>query len=110
MKTFAFWLPIIISLIVTPFALLLSIGSAGGGHEDYFWAKIFFPYTMLSTFLFESITIPFIIIAIIQFPFYGLILAFATKKKNLGLLIILLGLVHFLASASSLFLLNETFL
>ena len=72
MKKTEFWMPIIVSIIVTPIFLLLAIGSAGAGHGDYFLAKILFPFTMLSTIFINSIILPFIILAIIQFPFYSL--------------------------------------
>ncbi len=109
MKTFGFWKPVIVSLIVTPLALLLGIGSGGAGHGDYFWAKILFPYTMLSTFLFESITAPFILLAIIQFPLYGFILAFASERKRFGSLVIVLAMAHILAAALCLFLASDNF-
>ncbi len=109
MKPFEFWKPIILSLVVTPLALLLGIASAGAGHGDYFWAKILFPYTMLSTFLFQSITVPFILLAILQFPFYGLILAFASERKRLGSLAIVLVVAHILAAGLCLILASENF-
>jgi hypothetical protein len=109
MKTFGFWKPIIVSLVVTPLALLLGIASAGAGHGDYIWAKILFPYTMLSTFLFQSITAPFILLAILQFPLYGLILAFANERKRLGSLAIVLAMAHILAAALCLILASENF-
>jgi hypothetical protein len=109
MQTFGFWKPVLLSLILTPLALLLGIGSAGAGHGDYFWAKILFPYTMLSTFLFASITAPFILLAIVQFPLYGLLLAFAGERKRFGSLAIVLALAHILAAALSLFLASENF-
>ncbi len=109
MKTFGFWKPIIVLLVVTPLALFLGIASAGAGHGDYFWAKIIFPYTMLSTALFHSIPAPFILLAILQFPLYGLILAFAGERKRLGLLVIVLAVVHILAAGLCLILASENF-
>ena len=109
MKTFGFWKPIIISLIVTPFALLLGIASAGAGHENYFWAKILFPYTMLSTFFFQSITIPFILLTIVQFPPYGFLLAVAGERKRLGPLGVVMAVVHILGVMLCLILPSENF-
>jgi hypothetical protein len=109
MKALGFWKPVIVSLAVTPVALLLGIASAGAGHGNYFWAKILFPYTMLSTFLFESITAPFILLAIVQFPLYGFLLAFASGRKRLGSLAIGLAVAHILAAALCLFLASDNF-
>jgi hypothetical protein len=83
MKKIEFWIPILISIVITPFCLLLALGSAGAGHGDYFLIKIFFPYTMISTIYLNSITLPFIILGIIQFPLYGIIIAIAIKKWKL---------------------------
>ena len=75
------WPPIIVSLVLTPIALLLGIGSGGVGHGDNFWAKILFLYTKLSAFLFRSITAPFIRLAIAHFPLYGIGLGYAEGKR-----------------------------
>ena len=109
MKPFGFWKPVIVSLIVTPLALLLGIASAGVGHGDYFWAMVLFPYTMLSVFPFQSITAPFILLAIVQFPLYGFLLAFAGERKRLGVSAIVLTIVHILAAALCLFLASRHF-
>ena len=74
MKASKQWLPVIAGLIVTPFTLLLAIASAGAGHGDYFWAKVFYPYTMLSGIALKSITIPFMVVAVLQLPTYGVFL------------------------------------
>ena len=44
-----------------PVAATLAIISAGAGHVDYFMAKVLFPFTMLSTFVLGSITVPFVL-------------------------------------------------
>lgn len=94
MRTRSFWIPVIVSLVVTPIALLLGVGSAGAGHGDYRLAMMLFPYTMLSTAVFDSITVPFIALAIIQFPLYGVVLGYANQKGRFGWVTILLGVVH----------------
>lgn len=103
------WAPIIASLILTPIALLLGIGSGGAGHGDYFWAKVLFPYTMLSIFLFQSITAPFIVLAIAQFPLYGIILAYANGKGQVARMATILLLVHSAAVAGVFLSVNENF-
>jgi hypothetical protein len=109
MKRSEFWAPVIVSFIATPIALILGIGSGGVGHGDYFWAKMLFPYTMLSTFLFESITAPFILLAIAQFPLYGVSLGYANGKGRFALLAVVLLLAHLGAVAAIQLLDGESF-
>ena len=71
MKASEFWKPVIVSLVATPVFLLLGIASAGAGHGNYFLAIILFPFTMLSAVVFNSITTPFMLLAVAQFPLYG---------------------------------------
>lgn len=103
------WVPIIAALILTPVALLLGIGSAGAGHGDYFWAKVLFPYTMLSAFLFGSITVPFILLAVAQFPLYGAGLGYARGGRQFALLAAALLLLHATAAAAVFSLAGEDF-
>jgi hypothetical protein len=103
------WLPIFASLIVTPIALLLGIGSAGSGHGDYFWTKVLFPYTMLSAFVFGSITLPFILLAVAQFPLYGIGLGYTRGGGRFARLAIILLVVHVAAAAVVCLLADENF-
>lgn len=110
MKRLGFWKPLVGSLAVTPFALLAGFLSAGAGHGSYFWTKILFPYTMLSTLISETIAGPFVLLGAIQFPLYGLILALGHKRKSLQcFLVIVLALAHILAAALTFFLIGESF-
>lgn len=93
-------MPLIASLIVTPVTLLLGVGSGGVGHGDYRLAMILFPYTLLSTALFDSITPPFILLAIIQFPLYGVALGYANERGRLIPAAILLCVAHGAAVAA----------
>lgn len=54
--------------------------SAGGGHGDYLITKLLFPWTMLPAVFLGSMTVPFITLAIIQYPAYGLILGLCTRQ------------------------------
>ena len=80
MKSSRPFLSLVIALVITPVFLCAAVASAGAGHGHYLWAKILFPFTMLSARVFGSITVPFIALAIVQFPLYGLILAIANVK------------------------------
>ncbi|HEX8735546.1 MAG TPA: hypothetical protein VF721_09500 [Pyrinomonadaceae bacterium] len=109
MKARGFWKPFIISLAAMPFCLFFGMASAGAGHSDYFFAKVLFPFTMLSVLVFNSITIPFFLLAVAQFPLYGIILGFANLKNKLRVSTIGLLLVHLLALAVCFLLTGERF-
>jgi hypothetical protein len=85
------FVPLIISLVLTPIALALGIMSAGAGHGNYFLAKILFPFTMLSTIYYESITFPFLLLGVVQIPVYGL---FISALRNRRTSLMLLSLLH----------------
>ena len=76
-KSSEFWLPLGVSLLVTPFCLLIAIASAGAGHGSDALAKVLYPFTLLSTIMFGSITTPFLLLAAIQFIIYGLVFGLA---------------------------------
>ena len=97
MKTSEFWKPIIVSILVTPLALLFAFLSGGAGHGDYFWAKILFPYSMLSTLIIESNTL-LILLTLIQFPFYGFLLAFAGEREWLRRFAVGCSIAHIVAA------------
>lgn len=83
MRKSEFWKPVIISLVATPICLFLGIASGGAGHGSYFLAKALFPYTMLSVIFFGEITAPFILLAVVQIPFYGVVFGAANTKDRL---------------------------
>jgi len=89
---------IVSTILVTPVAIFLALVSTGGGHGNYFFAKIFFPYTMFSTHFFDdTITLPFAVLALVQIPFYGIFLAIGARKKKLKLAAISITILHFIA-------------
>lgn len=109
MRSRAFLLPLVLGLLLTPPLLLVAIASAGAGHGNYFWAKVLFPFTLLSVLVFDSITTPFIALAVIQFPCYGLILGKANVRGRLGRYAGLLLLIHSLAVIACFVLANANF-
>src|SRR5688500_60773 len=109
MRNPEFWRPVIVSLAATPVCLFLGLVSAGVGHGDYVLARILFPYTMLSAFLFEEIGAPLIFLAVAQFPLYGLALGAAAKRGRLGTALLLLLVVHALAAAACFMEFGENF-
>lgn len=69
--------------LITPFAVMLAIASAGAGHGDYILARVLFPYSMLLTRFVESTFLyPLIGWALAQFPFYGFLIAWRTGLKR----------------------------
>ena len=109
MKTFRFWKPVLISLLATPFFLFLGIASAGSGDGSYFLAKILFPFAMLSTVVSGSITDPSILLAIVQFPLYGVAFGVANIIGKLLPLAVGLLLLHAIVVALCFLLINENF-
>ena len=97
MKISVFGKPVFISLVATPVCLFLGLVSTGAGHGTYLWARVLFPYTMLSTLIFESITVPFMVLAIIQFPLYGIALEIARRRRRFLYTSAGLSALHFLA-------------
>lgn len=81
----------VIGLLATPIALLLAMLSTGAGHGNYLWAILLFPLTMLSTAALGSITAPFVLLAVIQYPIYGWIVgnALRPEKSRLGMWLVL---------------------
>ena len=95
-----FWPPVIASLIATPICLVLGLGSAGVGHGDYILATFLFPYTILLMSVTGATLPPFIVIilAIAQFPAYGIILGNAAVKQRFRWWAVLLLVIHALAT------------
>jgi hypothetical protein len=61
-----------------------------------------FPYTMISTRFLGTITTPFIVLALIQFPAYGALIAATTRRWGpWTTLIPILGLHTFFAIVAS---------
>ena len=78
-------------------ACVVAVFLAGGGHGTYFPAKVFFPYTMVSTGILVKITPPFIVLACVQFPLYGVILSIANTRGDLRPVAGRLVIIHIIA-------------
>ena len=63
-----------LGIVITIPAIFLAVMSGGAGHGHYTFARLFFPFPMVLSALVGSIELPFLGIAVIQFPLYGLIL------------------------------------
>jgi hypothetical protein len=108
MRNFEFWKWIFLSLIATPFALLLGLDSGGAGHGNYILAAILFPYTLLSTAVSGTIKAAFVGVAVVQFPVYGVILAFAGGRRSF--VAMALACLHITAVALCFLLASDNFI
>jgi hypothetical protein len=104
-----FWPPFAVATILTPFFWLIGFASAGAGHGNYFYAKLLFPFTMLSTMFSTGITAPFLIVGILQFPVYGVLLGFMNRKTALIPGLVGLATLHIGAAIMCLLLIGENF-
>lgn len=104
-----FWIPIVVSVIVTPLAWFLGLASAGGGHGNYFLARLLFPYTMLSTATTDAITNFFFAVAIAQFPIYGIVAGIAGLAGRQRLVLSVLAVIHAIAALLSFVFYGESF-
>lgn len=84
-----FWL----SLLTIPL-LFVAILFMGGGHGTYIPAMALFPFGLISTILFDRITMPFVVLAIIQYPLYGLIIDKARQANKSKIVWPILIAVH----------------
>jgi hypothetical protein len=101
-----FWRPVIISLVITPLCLFVAAISGGVGHGDYTLAIILFPYAALLAAaldpLFNSTPL-MIVIAVIQYPFYGVALGLSLEKNQLRLCAVGLVVLHVVVTAAAYF-------
>ena len=109
MRVSRFWKPVLVSILLTPIFLFLGVVSAGAGHGNYLLAKILFPFTMLSTVAFNSITIPSMVFAVIQFPLYGVILGVSGERGRFRKIAALLAVTHALAVGICLLAVSDNF-
>jgi len=89
-----------VGVLLTLPALGLAFLSAGGGHGDYLWAKVLFPYAMIvPVFCGTPISLPLILVACLQFPIYGgLIGTWASGRKSALIVVGSIVGVHVVAS------------
>src|SRR6185295_15807631 len=72
-----------VGAVLTPVALYMAVISAGAGHGDYALAKILYPFSMLLTKVTDdTISMPSVIVAMIQFPVYGVALGLCKTKNS----------------------------
>src|SRR5262249_16443859 len=90
----------LLGVLVTPlflFIMLMATGGHGINYAYFYLAKIFFPWTMMSTAVTKYITpLPFLL-GVAQYPIYGIILDWARARDRYWPAVRALVAVHFLA-------------
>jgi hypothetical protein len=99
-----------IGLVIGVSAIAVAIFIAAAGHGSYVPAIIFFPLTMLSTRWTDVITVPAMILAVVQYPAYGMALARGKEAGTRARLAFAIAAAHgFLACAAFAFLQGGSF-
>lgn len=109
MKISTSWQIFLVSLAVTPVAVVGAAMFAGGGDGSYLPLKFVLPYLMLTTVKANVIWPPFALASLLQFPLYGAVLAVARRLGVLWLAAILLSAIHLAAFIACLILVSDNF-
>jgi hypothetical protein len=89
MKT---WLVgLLVGLALDAMAMFFVVGAAGAGHGTYVPAAICFPFAMAISALMGTIHPALVAVAVVQFPFYGVLIGLAA---NLTRRVTLLACIH----------------
>jgi len=86
------------STVIGAGLLYLAVAAAQVGHGTYVPAMMLFPYTMLSAVALDAITAPFAIVAVIQFPLYGILVWIGLMRNRSGAVATTLAVLHLLAA------------
>jgi hypothetical protein len=92
-----------LSSVVGVLCLLAAVFAAGAGHGTYLPAKILFPFAMLAGVFGRSISLPYVVLALLQFPLYGLFLGAVFRSPRFVLCVIILSCAHFAVAAVDIF-------
>lgn len=80
--------------LLTPLLLIVAVFAMGAGHGTYIPAMSLFPFGMLGVLLQDRISLPFIIVAILQYPTYGFILDKVNSPRKLRVVLLTILLIH----------------
>jgi hypothetical protein len=94
---------VIRGLVLGAVASLVALAAAGAGHGTYLPAKLLFPFAMLCAVFGSSITAPYIVIALVQFPLYGVLLDAASRRSRFTLCAVILACAHLTLAAIDVF-------
>ena len=82
----------IVGVVVTPIAVIAAMISGGAGHGDYVAAQVLYPVPILLSDLLGDFSLPLIVLALAQFPMYGVLGGSFWLKGLIWILVI-----HFIA-------------
>jgi hypothetical protein len=90
--------PIVVSIVLTPVLLFLAVASGGGGHGDYLFAKVLFPYTVVLWLQGgDALGAPSEVLACVQMPVYAAVGGLAWRRGWHIPCLIVLAIVHGIA-------------
>jgi len=88
--------------------LLIVVFLMGGGHGMYEPAILLFPFGFIGILYSQSIELPFILIAILQYPIYGLLLDITGSRKTFKWTVVTILTLHLLLAITVLMFRGET--
>ncbi len=83
-----------IGLVISLSAIAFAIFIAAAGHGSYVPAVMFFPLTMLTTRWTDVITVPAMILAVVQYPAYGIALVLGKEAGARARLAFVIAAAH----------------
>ena len=86
--------------LLTPVLLILAIFLMGGGHGWYGPAILLFPFGFIGILYSRSIELHFILLAILQYPLYGLLIDLIRNRKRLKWTLISIVTIHLMLAVS----------
>ena len=82
--------------LLTPILLMIAVLLMGGGHGWFQPAIAIFPYGMVGTVWQDRISLPFVILGVLQYPFYGILIDKSKDKASSNSLILFIIIAHFI--------------
>jgi hypothetical protein len=97
-------------IVLGAVALVIAWAYAGAGHGTYIPAKVLFPYTMyLAVAVVGRITVPLLLLALLEFPAYGLAAGLAARRGRVGTVLVSILVLHVVMTAVCLHVKNADF-
>lgn len=88
------WIGLAVGVVIGIAAVAVAIMAAGAGHGTYIPAIAMFPFAMILTPLTDSISPIAMVVALVQFPLYGWLIARASARGNGSRVVAVIALAH----------------